>query len=63
MDGHRLPGPADHGTKGIIPAEQVRAMVERRPSTVPVELEADHLIPTTAPDAFAAVVEAFLATI
>lgn len=38
-------------------------MVERRPSTVPVELEADHLIPTTAPDAFAAVVEAFLATI
>ncbi|WP_433350968.1 alpha/beta fold hydrolase [Microtetraspora malaysiensis] len=52
-----------HGTKGIIPAEQIRAMIERRPGTTPVELEADHLIPTTAPDAFAAAVKAFLATI
>ncbi|MCX4410208.1 MULTISPECIES: alpha/beta fold hydrolase [unclassified Streptomyces] len=52
-----------HGTKGIIPAEQIRAMVEHRPGTAPVELDADHLIPTTAPDAFAAAVKAFLATI
>jgi pimeloyl-ACP methyl ester carboxylesterase len=52
-----------HGTKGIIPAEQIRAMVEHRPGTAPVELDADHLIPTTAPDAFTAAVKAFLATI
>ncbi|MEU3290120.1 hypothetical protein [Streptomyces longwoodensis] len=26
-----------HGTKGIIPAEQIRAMVERRPSTASVD--------------------------
>lgn len=52
-----------HGTRGIIPAEQVRAMVELRPGTAPVQLDADHLIPTTAPDAFAAAVRAFLATV
>ncbi|MEU5598892.1 alpha/beta hydrolase [Streptomyces sp. NPDC020298] len=52
-----------HGTKGIIPPEQIQAMVERRPGTRPVELDADHLIPTTAPDAFAAAVKAFLATV
>ncbi|MEV4499963.1 alpha/beta hydrolase [Micromonospora arborensis] len=52
-----------HATKGVIPPEQVRAMVERRANTVSVELDADHLIYTTAPDAFAAAVRAFLATI
>ncbi|GAA3480321.1 alpha/beta hydrolase [Streptomyces yanii] len=52
-----------HGTKGIIPPEQIRAMVERRPGTVTSELEGDHLIPSTAPDAFAAAVRAFLSAI
>ncbi|PYC65769.1 alpha/beta hydrolase [Micromonospora arborensis] len=52
-----------HATKGVIPPEQVRAMVERRANTVSAELDADHLIYTTAPDAFAAAVRAFLATI
>ncbi|MDF6017048.1 alpha/beta hydrolase [Streptomyces sp. JH34] len=52
-----------HGTKGIIPPEQVRAMVERRPGTVSTELDGDHMLPTTAPDAFATAVRTFLATI
>jgi pimeloyl-ACP methyl ester carboxylesterase len=52
-----------HGTKGIVLAEQIRAMAERRPGTAQVELEADHLIPTTAPDAFAAAVRSFLTAI
>ncbi|MBP0452147.1 MULTISPECIES: alpha/beta fold hydrolase [unclassified Kitasatospora] len=52
-----------HGTKGVIPAEQVRAMVERRPGTTSAELDADHLVYTTAPDAFATAVREFLATI
>ena len=51
------------GTKGIIAPEQVAAMVERRPGTRLVELDADHLIPTSAPDEFAAAVRAFLATL
>ncbi|MGR8011476.1 alpha/beta fold hydrolase [Streptomyces hypolithicus] len=49
-----------HGTKGVIPAEQVRAMVERRPGTVSAELDADHLIPVSDPDGFAAAVRVFL---
>lgn len=49
-----------HGTKGVIPAEQVAAMVERRPGTVSAELDADHLVHTAAPDAFAAAVRSFL---
>jgi pimeloyl-ACP methyl ester carboxylesterase len=49
-----------HGTKGIIPPEQVRAMVERRPGTSVTELGADHLIPVSDPDGFAAAVRAFL---
>ncbi|MFC9324024.1 alpha/beta fold hydrolase [Kitasatospora sp. NPDC057015] len=52
-----------HGTRGIIPPEQLAAMVERRPGTVPVELDADHLVCTGAPEAFAAAVGAFLATL
>ncbi|GII05334.1 alpha/beta fold hydrolase [Planobispora takensis] len=52
-----------HGIKGVIPPEQVRAMVERRPGTVSTELDADHLIPTSAPDDFATAVRAFLATL
>ncbi|RKN41287.1 alpha/beta fold hydrolase [Streptomyces hoynatensis] len=52
-----------HGSRGVIPAEQVLAMAERRPGTTPVELDADHLVPTTAPEAFAAAVTAFLATL
>ncbi|MCG6498575.1 alpha/beta fold hydrolase [Kitasatospora sp. A2-31] len=52
-----------HGTRGVIPAEQVRAMVERRPGTTAVELDADHLVYTAAPEAFAGAVRAFLATL
>jgi pimeloyl-ACP methyl ester carboxylesterase len=52
-----------HGTKGVIPPEQTRAMVDRRPGTVSTELDADHLIYTTAPDAFATAVREFLATL
>lgn len=50
-----------HGTTGVIPAEQVRAMVERRPGTGAAELDADHLVYLTAPDAFGAAVGTFLA--
>ncbi|MER5390310.1 alpha/beta hydrolase [Saccharopolyspora sp. NPDC002686] len=52
-----------HGTRGVIPPEQVVAMVERRAGTASAELDADHLVHTAAPDAFAAAVRAFLATI
>ncbi|WP_030187147.1 alpha/beta fold hydrolase [Streptomyces violaceorubidus] len=52
-----------HGTRGIIPAEQIEAMVRRRPGTVPIEIDADHLIPTTAPDTFAAEANRFLASL
>ncbi|GAA4216710.1 alpha/beta fold hydrolase [Actinocatenispora rupis] len=51
-----------HGTTGVIPPEQVRAMVERRPGTTSVELDADHMVYTGAPDEFAAAVRTFLAT-
>ncbi|MEU6234094.1 alpha/beta hydrolase [Kitasatospora sp. NPDC047058] len=52
-----------HGSRGVIPAEQVRAMVERRPGTTAVELDADHLVYTAAPEAFAEAVRSFLATL
>ncbi|MEU7169568.1 alpha/beta hydrolase [Streptomyces morookaense] len=52
-----------HGTTGVIPPEQVRAMADRRPGTTTAELDADHLLPVTAPDAFAAAVRAFLETV
>jgi pimeloyl-ACP methyl ester carboxylesterase len=52
-----------HGTEGVVPAEQVRAMVERRADTRAVEVEADHLVYTNAPEAFAAAVRDFLATV
>ncbi|MEU6371782.1 alpha/beta fold hydrolase [Streptomyces sp. NPDC046909] len=52
-----------HGTKGIIPAEQIEAMVERRPGTVSAELDADHFVYTAAPEAFAAAVRSFLSAL
>jgi pimeloyl-ACP methyl ester carboxylesterase len=52
-----------HGTRGVLPAEQVTAMAERRPGTMVVELDADHLIPTTAADAMAAAVREFLSSL
>ncbi|MFD0272285.1 alpha/beta fold hydrolase [Kitasatospora sp. NPDC127111] len=52
-----------HGTKGVIPPEQVRDMVERRPGTTAAELDADHLVHTAAPDAFATAVREFLAAV
>lgn len=51
-----------HGTTGVIPPEQVRAMADRRPGTATAELDADHLLPATAPDTFAGAVRALLAT-
>ncbi|MGK5546704.1 alpha/beta fold hydrolase [Streptomyces sp. URMC 127] len=51
------------GTRGVIPAEQAAAMADRRPRTVAVELDADHLVYTAAPDLFAAAVRDFLATL
>jgi len=50
-------------TKGVIAAEQATAMVERRPGTRLVELDADHSIPTSVPNEFADAVRAFLATL
>ncbi|MEU4302920.1 alpha/beta fold hydrolase [Kitasatospora aureofaciens] len=50
-------------TKGTLPADQAAAMVERRPGTTFAELDADHLLYTTAPDAFATTVRNFLATL
>ncbi|MFD9946601.1 alpha/beta fold hydrolase [Nonomuraea sp. NPDC059023] len=51
-----------HATRGVIPAEQVRAMVDRRPGTTAAQVDADHLVYTSAPEAFAAAVRDFLAT-
>ncbi|MFI6294494.1 alpha/beta fold hydrolase [Nonomuraea sp. NPDC050790] len=52
-----------HASKGVIPAEQVNAMVERRPGTTSAQVEADHLVYTAAPEEFAAAVRAFLANV
>ncbi|MFK4185678.1 alpha/beta fold hydrolase [Streptomyces sparsogenes] len=51
------------GTKGVIAPEQATAMAERRPGTRLVEFDADHFIPTSAPDEFADAVRTFLATL
>ncbi|GHC75473.1 alpha/beta fold hydrolase [Streptomyces cinnamoneus] len=51
------------GAKGVIPAEQAAAMVDRRSGTVAIELDADHLVYTAAPDAFATAVRDFLDTL
>ncbi|MEU5305394.1 alpha/beta fold hydrolase [Streptomyces noursei] len=52
-----------HGTKGYVPPAEVRGMVDRRPGTVAVQLDGDHLLPTGVPEAFAAAVRDFLATL
>ncbi|MGW2252979.1 alpha/beta fold hydrolase [Kitasatospora sp. NPDC001660] len=54
-----------HGTKGpgVLPAEQAEEMAARRPGTARVQLDADHLVVTTAADEFAAAVREFLATV
>ncbi|WP_027941172.1 alpha/beta fold hydrolase [Amycolatopsis taiwanensis] len=52
-----------HGTNGVVPAEQVRAMVERRPGTVSAELNGDHFLLAGDPDGVATAVRAFLAGI
>ncbi|MFC5661743.1 alpha/beta fold hydrolase [Kitasatospora misakiensis] len=51
------------GTRGVVPAEQAAAMVERRPATTAVELDADHFVYAAAPEAFAAAVRDFLGTL
>ncbi|MFJ2030793.1 alpha/beta fold hydrolase [Streptosporangium sp. NPDC087985] len=48
------------GTKGVVPAEQAHAMVERRPGTHLAELEADHFVYAGDPEGFATAVRAFL---
>ncbi|MFF5705860.1 alpha/beta fold hydrolase [Streptomyces sp. NPDC012794] len=48
------------GTRGVIPADQARAMTERRPGTTLTELDTDHFVHTAAPEAFAAAVHRFL---
>ncbi|MGJ6969095.1 alpha/beta fold hydrolase [Streptosporangium sp. G11] len=48
------------GTEGVIPAEQARAMVERRPGTRLAELDADHFVYANDPVGFTGVVREFL---
>jgi pimeloyl-ACP methyl ester carboxylesterase len=48
------------GTQGVIPADQARAMVERRPGTRLAELDADHFVHANDPVGFAGVVREFL---
>ncbi|MFE3196127.1 alpha/beta fold hydrolase [Nocardia sp. NPDC059240] len=48
------------GTPGTIPADQARAMVDRRPHTRLVELDTDHFVYTDDPDGFAKAVNEFL---
>ncbi|MEU9721074.1 alpha/beta hydrolase [Streptomyces sp. NPDC047976] len=48
------------GTRGVIPADQARAMTERRPGTALTELDTDHFVYTAEPEAFAAAVGRFL---
>ncbi|MDH6141239.1 pimeloyl-ACP methyl ester carboxylesterase [Kitasatospora sp. GP30] len=51
-----------HATDGVgaLPAGLVGEMVGRRPGTTAVQLDSDHMVPTTAPDALAAAVREFL---
>ncbi|MGV9776259.1 alpha/beta fold hydrolase [Streptosporangium sp. NPDC003464] len=48
------------GVKGVIPAEQAHAMIERRPGTRLVELETDHFVHTGDPEGFTRAVGGFL---
>lgn len=48
------------GTQGVIPAEQARDMVERRPNTRLAELDTDHFAYQADPTGFAAAVNQFL---
>ncbi|MGC5014232.1 alpha/beta fold hydrolase [Streptosporangium sp. DT93] len=47
-------------TRGVIPADQARAMVDRRPGTRMVELDTDHFVYAGDPDGFASAVDEFL---
>ncbi|MEW9534080.1 alpha/beta fold hydrolase [Microbispora sp. NPDC049125] len=49
-----------HGSRGVIPAEQVQEMISRRPGTRRAELDGDHFVHAADPDGFAAVVHEFL---
>ncbi|MFF5207896.1 alpha/beta fold hydrolase [Streptosporangium sp. NPDC000396] len=48
------------GTEGVVPAEQARAMAERRPNTRLAELATDHFVYAKDPEGFAKVVREFL---
>ncbi|MFC8127502.1 alpha/beta fold hydrolase [Streptomyces sp. NPDC057302] len=52
-----------HATRGVVPPEQIKEMIGRRPGTTEAEIDADHLLYTTAPGPFAAAVRAFLSTL
>ncbi|MEU4533600.1 alpha/beta hydrolase [Streptosporangium sp. NPDC023825] len=51
------------GTRGVIPADQARAMAERRPGTRLAELDTDHFVYTGDPAGFLRVVREFLASV
>ncbi|MEV5612464.1 alpha/beta hydrolase [Streptomyces sp. NPDC052225] len=51
------------GTKGVLPAEQARQMVDRCPGTRLAELETDHFVHAADPAGFADAVRGFLATV
>ncbi|MBV6697613.1 alpha/beta hydrolase [Kitasatospora aureofaciens] len=61
--GSSCPALLIRATNGVIPAEQVEAMITGRPGTVLAELDADHLLVTTAPVEFGDAVREFLATV
>ncbi|MEV8630644.1 alpha/beta hydrolase [Streptosporangium sp. NPDC051023] len=48
--------------KGVVPAEQAQAMIDRRPGTRLVELDTDHFVYTADPVGFAGAVREFLAS-
>ncbi|GAA4181069.1 alpha/beta hydrolase [Streptosporangium oxazolinicum] len=51
------------GTRGVIPADQAQAMVERRPGTRLAELDTDHFVYANDPAGFAGVVGDFLTSV
>lgn len=51
------------GTQGVIPADQARAMIERRPGTRLAELDTDHFVYANDPAGFVRVVREFLTSV
>lgn len=62
--GSTCPALLVRGAKGgVLPAEQAKQMVTRRPGTHLVELETDHFVYVNDPEGFAAAVRGFLAAV